>query len=92
MSVEQQLREFINETFLFGQGVEHLANEDSFLERGIIDSTGILELIHFLEDQYQLKLADRDLVPENLDSIGRLTRFIDRQKSAEAVVEPAACS
>ena len=78
-NIEQQLREFVNETFLFGQGAEKLSSDDSFLELGIVDSTGVLELVNFLERQYSIELSDSDLVPENLDSLGRVTRFVERK-------------
>ena len=77
MSVEQQLRQFVNETFLFGQGIENVGKDDSFIDHGIIDSTGILELVNFIEQHYEIKLADEELVPANLDSFDRLTGFIE---------------
>jgi acyl carrier protein len=74
------LRKFIQENFLFGQeGV--FTDGDSFLELGIIDSTGVLELVAFLENQYQMKIADEDLVPENLDSIDNLVRFVEAKQA-----------
>jgi acyl carrier protein len=86
MNIEQQLRQFVNETFLFGQGVEAIGADDSFMERGIIDSTGVLELVTFIEEQYRVKLADEDLVPENLDSFRRLTSFVERKLAAERAI------
>jgi acyl carrier protein len=83
MSIEQQLRQFVNETFLFGHGVDAIGADDSFMERGIIDSTGVLELVTFIEARYRVTLLDEDLVPENLDSFNRLTAFVER-KIAEA--------
>ncbi len=77
-TLESVLREFINQNFLFGRG-DGLADDDSFMERGIIDSTGILELVHFVEETYSIRIEEDELVPENLDSVQRLTRFI-RQK------------
>jgi acyl carrier protein len=82
MSIEQQLRQFVNETFLFGQGVEAIGADDSFMERGIIDSTGVLELVTFIEARYRVTLLDEDLVPENLDSFSRLTSFVERKLAA----------
>ena len=73
------LRAFIQENFLFGQQVT-FSDDDSLLEQGIIDSTGVLELVQFLEEQYQITVADEELVPENLDSIGNLVRFIDAKR------------
>ena len=77
--IEEELREFIIKNYLFGQEDVQFENDDSFMERGIIDSTGVLELIAFLEKKYQIKLEGKDLIPENLDSITRLRRFIENK-------------
>jgi acyl carrier protein len=79
MTIEQQLRQFVNETFMFGRGTDEIAEDDSFVERGVIDSTGVLELVNFLETQYQITLNDWDLVPANLDSFRNLTKFVERK-------------
>ena len=76
-NIEQELRQFVIDNFLFGQGNGHLKNDDSFLDRGIIDSTGVLELVAFLEEKYQIKIQDRELIPDNLDSINNLIRFVE---------------
>ena len=75
--IDQQIREFVNENFLFGQGVEKLSNTDSFLESGIIDSTGVLELVTFIEETFPVAIDDDELIPDNLDSIDNLVRFIE---------------
>ena len=71
----ETLRRFIVENFLFGRD-DPFSDADSLLEGGIVDSTGVLELILFLEETYDLALEDDELVPENLDSIANLARFI----------------
>lgn len=76
-AIDLQVREFITDNFLFGQGGDKLSNDDSFLENGIIDSTGVLELVTFLEDQFPVKISDEELVPDNLDSINNLVNFIE---------------
>ena len=81
--IVQELRHFIDENFLFGQGGDQIDNGDSFLERGIIDSTGVLELVSFLEEKYPIRIADEELVPDNLDSINNLVTFLQK-KLAEA--------
>ena len=78
-SIERAMREFIVDNFLFGQDGADLRDEASLLEHGIIDSTGVLELVSFLEEGYQLKIDDEELIPENLDSIGNLARFVRRK-------------
>lgn len=77
--IEQELREFVINNFLFGQGGDWLSNDDSFLEKGIIDSTGVLELVAFLEEKFQITLQDEELVPANLDSINHLVGFLQRK-------------
>lgn len=76
-NIQQDLRQFVIDNFLFGQGNGHLRNDDSFLDKGIIDSTGVLELVAFLEEKYHFKIQDRELVPDNLDSINNLVRFVE---------------
>lgn len=76
-NIQQELRQFVIDNFLFGQGNGNLRNDDSFLDKGIIDSTGVLELVAFLEEKYRIKIQDRELVPDNLDSINNLVRFVE---------------
>ncbi|QDV20159.1 acyl carrier protein [Gimesia panareensis] len=76
-SIQSEIRNFVADNFLFGEDPESLQNDDSFLETGIIDSTGVLELVAFIEDQYDVQVDDDELVPENLDSINRLIDFIE---------------
>ena len=73
--IASSLRQFIKENFLFGQDLT-FADHDSLLELGVVDSTGVLELVTFVEDRYQIAIEDEELVPENLDSIENLVRFI----------------
>ncbi len=79
----EKIRHFIRESFLFG-GDDELNDSDSFLDMGIVDSTGVLELVAFLESEWGLTVDDSELVPENLDSVDNLVGFLDR-KSAAAV-------
>ncbi|MBN1656725.1 MAG: acyl carrier protein [Deltaproteobacteria bacterium] len=83
MSFEKTLRSFILQNFLFTDDDSALSNSDSFLERGIIDSTGILELITFIEEQIGITVEDEEMVPENLDSIDNLVRFIGSKQSKD---------
>ena len=79
MEVGAVIRQFIVENFLFGED-GNLKEETSFLESGIIDSTGILELVSFLEEKFGISVADEELVPENLDSIGNVAAYLARKK------------
>lgn len=74
--VASQLRDFISTTYLFGDESRMPSDTDSLLETGILDSTGVLELIEFLEDRYQIVVEDSETVPENLGSIAGLTRYV----------------
>ena len=84
--ISQSLRAFIDENFLFGVKTAY-GDDDSLLEGSIIDSTGVLELVAHLESTYHITIADEDLVPENLDSISGLTRFVSRQGEKVAAIQ-----
>jgi acyl carrier protein len=77
MALHDELRQFVTDSFMFGKPYKGFADDDSFLQRGIIDSTGVMELVAFLEQQYEIKLRDQDLIPDNLDSINGLARFLE---------------
>ena len=81
MEHKQVIREFVIENFLFGEA-NGLKDDTSFLEEGIIDSTGILELVTFLEEEFSIRVEDEELVPENLDSINNVTAFLERKIAA----------
>lgn len=83
-SVAQEIKQFVVQNFLFGQESPTLTPEASFLESGIIDSTGVLELVAFIEQQYGISVGDRELLPENLDSIQNVAGFIGRKLAAQA--------
>lgn len=80
---EQQLRtdirQFVINELLMGDASAMLADGESFLETGTIDSTGVLEVVMFLEQSFSMKVDDRELVPENLDSVDNLVRFVMRK-------------
>lgn len=71
-----QVKDFIVANFLFGENGDSLAPDDSFLETGVIDSTGILEVVAWVEETFGFRVVDADLLPENFDSINRLGNFI----------------
>ncbi len=79
--IRETLRTFISENFLPQSGVDSFRDPDSFMEKGIIDSTGVLELLEFIEEKFGIKVEDEEVVPENLDSLDKLTAFICRKKS-----------
>ena len=79
VSVEAEVRQYVMENLLFGCSDVELRGDTSFLESGIIDSTGVLELVQFLEEKFQVKVEDEDLIPANLDSVNALTRFVENK-------------
>lgn len=76
--VKGKIRTFIIENYLFGDD-GGLEESTSFLDEGIVDSTGILELIEFISEEFSITVEDDELVPENLDSISNVTAFIGRK-------------
>jgi acyl carrier protein len=81
LETTQKIRTFILENVLIGEDESALDNNDSFLEKGIIDSTGILELVSFLENEFSIEVKDDELVPDNFDSISKLTVYIESKVS-----------
>lgn len=78
MEVLTHIRQFVTQNFLLNED-ENLKDDTSFLENGIIDSTGILELVAFLEETYGFQVEDEELIPENLDSIANVTAYVQRK-------------
>lgn len=82
MSLEKQLRSYILENFLFTEDESALKNSDSFLGKGLIDSTGIMEVIFFLQEEFGIQVEDTEMVPANLDSVDNILGFVARKKAA----------
>ena len=80
MDYTKQIRDFIVTNFLFGDA-GNLQNDTSFLESGTVDSTGMLELIMFVENTYGFKIEPEEMVPENLDSINKVVSFVAKRQS-----------
>ena len=78
-AVRADIRRFVMTNFLFGDTPAELRDEDSFLDTGIIDSTGVLELVAFLEQQYGVQVSDAELIPENLDSVNQVAGYVRRK-------------
>ena len=79
MTIEGQVRRYIAENFLFSDDGYPLSDDASFLQEGIVDSTGVLELIIFVEEQFKVSVEDAEVVPENFDSISQLAGYIRRK-------------
>jgi acyl carrier protein len=81
LEIHIEIRNFIVENFMMGMNPDELSDSDSLLDKGIIDSTGVLELVGFLEENYRIQVEDEELVPENLDSVNNLAGFIQKKQS-----------
>ena len=78
MEKQQQIRTYIIDNFLFGDD-DGFDNGQSLLAAGIVDSTGIMELVMFLEETYGIKASDEDFVPENLDTVDNMVKFVEQK-------------
>ena len=78
--LKEKFRQFILENFLFTEDESELNDDDSFMENQIIDSTGILEVIEFLEDAWNIKTEDDEMIPNNLDSVNQIISFVKRKQ------------
>jgi len=78
MTLRDQIRNFILENFIL-ENPEDLADDESMLEKGIMDSTGVLELVAFLESTFEIKVEDEELIPQNLDSIVNVINYLEKK-------------
>lgn len=85
--MKEKIRNFISETFMFGSSVDDLGDETSLFQSGVIDSTGVFELVSFLQEEFSITVEDTDLIPQNLDSINNLVRFLEA-KGVSAALTP----
>lgn len=80
--IRAEIRQFVVENFLMGDASAMPADDESFLENGTIDSTGVLEVVMFLETNFAFKVEDRELLPENIDSVDNQVKFVRRKLDA----------
>lgn len=83
MNPAERIRQFITTNFYVPDPAK-LLDSASFLDQGIIDSTGVLEVVSFLEETFGIVVGDTEMLPENLDSVQNLVAFIERKRSASA--------
>jgi acyl carrier protein len=76
MQIEEKIRNYIAQNILFSKNGYQYPDETSFLEEGIVDSTSVLELVMFVEENFGLTVDDQDIVPENFDSVSNLAAYI----------------
>ena len=81
---ERKVRKFIEENFLFREDRLAIGDSESLIEAGLIDSTGVLELVAFLEGEFGLRMADAEIVPENLDSIRAIVAYVEAKHAVAA--------
>ena len=80
--IRAEIRQFVVENFLMGDASLMLKDGESFLETGVIDSTGVLEVVMFLESNFELKVEDRELLPTNIDSVDNQVKFVLSKQNA----------
>lgn len=82
--IEDEVRHFLTDNFPLSANGFSLAGSDSLLETGVIDSVGVLELIEFIESRYEIEISDSEVLPENLDSIDAITRYVSSKSGADS--------
>jgi len=78
--IEEKVTHYILENFLFTSDPASISKDTSFLEKGIVDSTGILEIVGFLEEEFGVKVEDSEIIPENLDSVSNIISYVTKKK------------
>jgi len=82
MEIEQQVRQYILENFMYTDDESELASDQSLFDTSVIDSTGVLELVGFIEDTFEVKVEDTELVPDNFDSVEKITSYVKQKLAA----------
>jgi len=82
-TIKAQVKAFIIDNFLMSPRAGDLADDTSFLERSILDSTGFLELVAFLEERFGIQVADEEMIPANLDSLNAIESYVRRKAAVE---------
>ena len=83
MNIETQIQDYVAKNLLFSDSGFEYSNDDSFLEEGIVDSTGVLELVLFVEETFGIVVDDQDITRENFDSVNRLAHYVRRNEAAK---------
>jgi acyl carrier protein len=89
MDVKNRVRQYIVDSILMVSDGTELSDRTSLLERNILDSTGVLELASFLEETFQIEVADHELVPANLDTLEGIAAYVERKRAAEPLAAAA---
>ena len=83
-TVKNSIRTFIIDSFLFGDTSQVIADDMSLIDNNLVDSTGVLELVFFLESTFGISVKDTEVIPQNLDSISAMAAFIESKRKAAA--------
>ena len=83
-TIKNSIRTFIIDSFLFGDTSQVIADDMSLIDNNLVDSTGVLELVFFLESTFGISVKDTEVIPQNLDSIGAMAAFIESKRKAAA--------
>lgn len=86
-AIRGDVRAFVVENFLFGDATQAPADDASLIENDVIDSTGVLELVAFIEERFGIAMDDADIVPANLDSLDRIAAFVKSKQAASVAAE-----
>lgn len=89
IAITAKVREFIEDNFMFREDCEQLDDNESLLDAGLIDSTGILQLVAFIETEFGIEMGDAEIVPQNLDSVERIVRYVIGKLQARPIVRSA---
>jgi acyl carrier protein len=84
--IKHQVRTYLLDNFLMGGSEQDIQDDTSFMGSHILDSTGFIELISYLEDQFGIQVTDEEMVPENLDSLKNIEHFVSRKRASANVV------
>ncbi len=88
-ATKNSIRGYVLENFLFTDDDEQLRDNDSFLEEGIVDSTGVLELVMFVEETFGIEVEDDEIVPENFDSVEQLAHYVQSKMGETGETMPS---
>lgn len=81
--IEREIRQYLSESFLFGKEGDTLPANESLLDMGVIDSTGVLEIAGFMEEHFNVNVVDDDFLPENFETIEGMVSFVERKSRAD---------
>ncbi len=80
MEIREQIRRYISENLLFSDGDFPYADDSSFLKNGVVDSTGVMELVSYVEKEFGVTVSPQEVVPDNFDSVSSLVKYVQRKQ------------